>query len=300
MNHITKTTQWEDPRLQIQQQNLKEQQLSQMTNNSLAENMQQKQLMMSRPLPHGWEQGMTPEGEAYFINHVTKTTTWFDPRVPINMQTGPNVRVGSGLVQQQQQMLRLQRLENERRILQQRQAELEKLEQSRLMRHQQHQNGNRAFHENIQAAVNATQEMLMRHNLNGDGNPPTQDPFHPLNQQQLEIQHIREESADSGLGMGSNFNLGSIPEDVTGMDSMDTGDLDTTLTDPATPTPNTALIGYGMQRIDNSNTESGNTMIPTQQTAMADEFQNGLMQTILTSQNQQATTMATEGTLTWL
>jgi protein yorkie len=300
MNHITKTTQWEDPRLQIQQQNLKEQQLSQMTNNSLAENIQQKQLMMSRPLPQGWEQGATPEGETYFINHVTKTTTWFDPRVPINMQTGPNVRVGSGQVQQQQQMLRLQRLENERRILQQRQAELEKMEQSRLMRHQQHQHGNRAFHENIQAAVNATQEMLMRHSLNGDGTSPSQDPFHSLNQQQLEIQHIREESADSGLGMGSNFNLGSIPEDVTGMDSMDTGDLDTTLTDPATPTANSALIGYGMQRIDNSNTESGNTMIPTQQTAMADEFQNGLMQTILTSQNQQATTMATEGTLTWL
>jgi hypothetical protein len=266
----------------------------------LAENIQQKQLMMSRPLPQGWEQGATPEGETYFINHVTKTTTWFDPRVPINMQTGPNVRVGSGQVQQQQQMLRLQRLENERRILQQRQAELEKMEQSRLMRHQQHQHGNRAFHENIQAAVNATQEMLMRHSLNGDGTSPSQDPFHSLNQQQLEIQHIREESADSGLGMGSNFNLGSIPEDVTGMDSMDTGDLDTTLTDPATPTPNTALIGYGMQRIDDSNTESGDTLIPNLQPSMANEFQNGLMQTILTSQNQQANPMATEGPLTWL
>ena len=41
--------------------------------------------------------------------------------------------------------------------------------------------------------------------------------------------HNRQESADSGLGMGSNFNLGSIPEDISGMESMET-DLDTTLT----------------------------------------------------------------------
>ena len=33
------------------------------------------------PLPEGWEQSMTPEGEVYFINHVTRTTSWFDPRL---------------------------------------------------------------------------------------------------------------------------------------------------------------------------------------------------------------------------
>ena len=42
--------------------------------------------------------------------------------------------------------------------------------------------------------------------------------------------HNRQESADSGLGMGSNFNLGSIPEDM-GLETMDTADLDTTLTE---------------------------------------------------------------------
>ena len=40
---------------------------------------------------------------------------------------------------------------------------------------------------------------------------------------------FRQESTDSGLGMGSNFNLGVISEDV-GMESMET-DLDTTLTE---------------------------------------------------------------------
>ena len=33
------------------------------------------------PLPEGWEQAVTPEGEVYFINHQTKTTSWFDPRL---------------------------------------------------------------------------------------------------------------------------------------------------------------------------------------------------------------------------
>lgn len=33
------------------------------------------------PLPPGWEQGITPEGELYFINHIEKTTSWNDPRL---------------------------------------------------------------------------------------------------------------------------------------------------------------------------------------------------------------------------
>ena len=61
-------------------------------------------------------------------------------------------------------------------------------------------------------------------------------------QQQADL-HNRQESADSGLGMGSSFNLGSIPEDISGMESMDTGDLDTTLTGDSTPTAGTNSIG---------------------------------------------------------
>ncbi|KRT86032.1 hypothetical protein AMK59_2214, partial [Oryctes borbonicus] len=33
------------------------------------------------PLPDGWEQAQTAEGEIYFINHQTRTTSWFDPRI---------------------------------------------------------------------------------------------------------------------------------------------------------------------------------------------------------------------------
>ncbi len=52
-------------------------------------------------------------------------------------------------------------------------------------------------------------------------------------QQQQQQQHNREESTDSGVGMGSNLHLVSIPEDLPV--DMDTNDLDTTLTNEKPP-----------------------------------------------------------------
>lgn len=199
---------------------MKEQQLSLLTNGGVQTQLE-KEEVLSRALPQGWELAETPEGEVYFINHITKTTTWFDPRLPIANQQIP-VRIGQQTAQQHQQQLRLQRLENERKVLQQRQAELkeylEKQERARLMRQTNLQSA-----DSMQAAVNATQEMLMRQNLNDVA-------ITPISAISGEMQHVREESADSGLGMGSSFNLGSIPEDISGLETMDT-DLDTTLTD---------------------------------------------------------------------
>ena len=85
--------------------------------------------------------------------------------------------------------------------------------------------------------MQAAQEMLMRQNLNdvsdpflnGAGNPSQQQVAAAAAAAAAAELHNRQESADSGLGMGSNFNLGSIPEDISGMESMET-DLDTTLT----------------------------------------------------------------------
>ena len=73
---------------------------------------------------------------------------------------------------------------------------------------------------------------------------------------------FRQESADSGLGMGSNFNLGSIPEDM----SMDT-DLDTTLTaetnNGAGSAPNNFIIGQTqIGNVNNANT-NGNIQAAT-------------------------------------
>lgn len=33
------------------------------------------------PLPEGWEQAVTADGEVYYIDHINKTTTWVDPRL---------------------------------------------------------------------------------------------------------------------------------------------------------------------------------------------------------------------------
>lgn len=67
MNHINKSTQWEDPRI----------------NNNMTSQPDPTPL---GPLPPNWEQGVTPNGEVYFINHVDKQTTWFDPRLPSHQQ----------------------------------------------------------------------------------------------------------------------------------------------------------------------------------------------------------------------
>ena len=99
------------------------------------------------------------------------------------------------------------------------------------------------------------QEMLKRQTLNDPYGPqnPQNDPFLTSTQQQQQQQqadlHNRQESADSGLGMGSNFNLGSIPEDISGMESMDTGDLDTTLTGDSTPTAATMNSDHMMNSL---------------------------------------------------
>ncbi len=36
---------------------------------------------LSGPVPDGWEQAITSEGEIYYINHKNKSTSWLDPRL---------------------------------------------------------------------------------------------------------------------------------------------------------------------------------------------------------------------------
>ena len=66
-SHRDRTTTWQDPR--------KAQSMT-----MLPASPQQPPPPLP-PLPDGWEQAVTPEGEVYFINHQTKTTSWFDPRL---------------------------------------------------------------------------------------------------------------------------------------------------------------------------------------------------------------------------
>ncbi|UJR26429.1 hypothetical protein I4U23_007760 [Adineta vaga] len=47
------------------------------TNSTLSQINSQVSLL---PLPEGWEEKQTPDGQAYYIDHITQNTTWMDPR----------------------------------------------------------------------------------------------------------------------------------------------------------------------------------------------------------------------------
>ena len=206
MNHITKTTQWEDPRKAMHQQMMK--QLNAGTHSP-------RNVASPTPdlgaLPDGWEQSTTAEGEQYYIYHPTKTTTWYDPRT-----------TGKGVVVNRQRELDLvnkqRELEAQKNLIAKQREEVHRRQQIAIARRGDlHQRS--ASQENM-ANLTQAQTMMMRLSHN-DGHTAL-DPF--LAGQVGGEAHNRQVSEDSGLGMGSTPYLGIIPED------MDT-DLDTTLTE---------------------------------------------------------------------
>lgn len=162
------------------------------------------------------------------MNHNDRSTTWYDPRLPQSQQPQIPHRISSEgsstahpggpqpLAAQPNQIIRDQNQQRLKMLLSQKHSIGQRQEE--LIRQ------NLRLQNQRSSDVNIAQEMLMRHSLSESGG----DPF--LTSSQNNEIHNRQESADSGLGMGSNFNLGSIPEDISGIESMDTGDLDTTLT----------------------------------------------------------------------
>ncbi|XP_063395278.1 transcriptional coactivator yorkie isoform X3 [Cydia fagiglandana] len=182
------------------------------------------------PLPSGWEQARTPEGQIYYLNHITKTTTWEDPRkslaaqsvtagvqhqsaetllatpaaqtVPAapapaqHLQRTPAAGAGAaggGWVNNAtlQQKMRLQSLQLERERLKQRQHEI-RLQQELMARQ-----ASSSIVSSLTSSVSAAGE-------------PALDPFlSGLSE------HQRQESADSGLGMAVPS---YAPEDFLAMD----------------------------------------------------------------------------------
>jgi protein yorkie len=217
INHLTESTQWEDPRIQLAaaqkaisgqateplialQQNILQQSANQTTKltpsaaaNSLG------------ALPEGWEMAATTAGEIYFINHRNRTTSWYDPRIPEELQRLRNVPAPTGMIPPINQIgqngwssnhtQNLIELELEREGMRQRQEEIR------------------------------NQDLLMRQN-----------------QQAMEFQidpilssstdHARQESADSGLSLSSNnvslnHNSDFLPNIDDNMDGLsDCGNLD--------------------------------------------------------------------------
>ncbi|KAM4620429.1 transcriptional coactivator YAP1-like isoform 1-T2 [Polymixia lowei] len=94
LNHLDQTTTWHDPRLS-QLQSLAAQHpiagtpvyantLANSTSTSQTQNISPE----PDPLPEGWEQAVSPEGEVYYINHINKSTSWLDPRLAQKMNPG--------------------------------------------------------------------------------------------------------------------------------------------------------------------------------------------------------------------
>ncbi|XP_035230254.1 transcriptional coactivator YAP1-like [Stegodyphus dumicola] len=162
LNHLTKTTTWEDPRKKLSLGSLSNSSGITCSSPSTSPASSILNIQNLGPLPEGWDQATTAEGEVYYINHKTRTTSWYDPRIPIQLQQPPLVPIlgygsvtgqsqspvslsgqqtqssvvtsGSGAsvlptlssqtLQQQQQNLRLQRLQMERERLRLRQQEI--------------------------------------------------------------------------------------------------------------------------------------------------------------------------------
>ncbi|XP_052783377.1 transcriptional coactivator YAP1-like isoform X2 [Mya arenaria] len=207
LNHATQKTTWQDPRkagfnLSGSMGGSTPPQ-SQVSPNVSMQNLQQIQNL---PMPEGWEQAVTPEGEVYYINHMDRSTSWFDPRLPMHMQRlnvrpqgSPGLPMGVGQVRSggppnlgqppNIQQTALQKLQEEKELLRKRQEELNR------------------------------QEMALR---NSNVMNPSVDPSSELTQigdpflgQNTGDPHVRQGSTDSGLGgmgSGSSF-MSRTPEE---------------------------------------------------------------------------------------
>ncbi|XP_032682603.1 transcriptional coactivator YAP1-like isoform X3 [Odontomachus brunneus] len=257
LNHITRTTTWEDPRKTAAAANVAAVAAAVESGKSNGNTL--------GPLPDGWEQARTTEGEIYFINHQTRTTSWFDPRIPTHLQRAPTSGAmlpqnwlqqqqptGGGISSQSlqacQQKLRLQSLQMERERLKQRQQEI--------MRQQ---------------------ELMLRQSTTD-----AMDPF----LSGINEQHARQESADSGLGLGSAYSLPHTPEDFLANidDNMDG------TSDGGAPmeTPDLSTLS--------DNIDSTDDLLPSLQ--LSEEFSSDILDDVQSLINPNPT--KPENVLTWL
>ncbi|CAG9829293.1 unnamed protein product [Diabrotica balteata] len=132
INHNTRTTTWDHPRnfLAAQASTKKHHSAEQLlsTHQQISSNQfyfnsvaQNKNL---EPLPDGWEQAQTSEGETYFINHKTRTTSWLDPRISLQQSTSDANATDCNYQLTSSQQRRLQELQRERERLKQRHQEI--------------------------------------------------------------------------------------------------------------------------------------------------------------------------------
>ncbi|XP_019388120.1 PREDICTED: WW domain-containing transcription regulator protein 1 [Crocodylus porosus] len=200
LNHIEKITTWQDPRKTMNQA------LNHMNHHSTATStpMPQRSMAMSQPnlvMNHQHQQQLTSSTAISQQNHPTQ-----------NPQAGllsmPNALTTQ---QQQQQKLRLQRIQMERERIRMRQEELLRQEAA-LCRQLPMESENMTP---VQTGVSTTTMTQDIRTITNNGS----DPF--LNSGPY---HSREQSTDSGLGLGC-YSIPTTPEDfLSNVDEMDTGE----------------------------------------------------------------------------
>ncbi|XP_033051245.1 transcriptional coactivator YAP1-like [Trachypithecus francoisi] len=180
----------------------------------------------SDPLPDGWEQAMTQDGEMYYINHKNKTTSWLDPRFDASLGKAMNQRISqSDPVKQppplapqspqggvmgvsnsnQQQQMRLQQLQMEKARLLLKQQEL--LQQDLALHSQLPTLEQEGGTQNPVSSPRMSQKLrTMMTN--------SSDPF--LNR---DTYHSRDDSTDSGPSM-SSYSVPCTPDDFLNMDTI--------------------------------------------------------------------------------
>ncbi|NWU96307.1 WWTR1 protein, partial [Upupa epops] len=231
LNHIEKITTWQDPRKTMNQP------LNHMSHHPAATStpIPQRSIAMSQPNLEffwSWHRGLrstiTSTGsrsDLSVMNHQHQVT----PSTAMSQQSHPPQTAQPGLLslpsalttqQQQQQKLRLQRIQMEREQIRMRQEELLRQEAA-LCRQLPMDSENMVP---VQTAVNTPAMTQDMRSITNNGS----DPF--LNRQvcilfiSLGPYHSREQSTDSGLGLGC-YSIPTTPEDFLGnVDEMDTGE----------------------------------------------------------------------------
>ncbi|KAJ3639614.1 hypothetical protein Zmor_002964 [Zophobas morio] len=187
------------------------------------------------PLPTGWEQARTPEGQLYYLNHITRTTTWEDPRKSLAAQAAAQQHQSAELLTSHQQASNTSTPTH----LQQRSPgtgsvagqswHTGSLSQSSPAKQQQFRLQLLQFERDRlklrQQEIRMQQELMMR----GSSSDVALDPFlTSLND------HSRQESADSGLGLGTTYSMPHTPEDFLANmdDNMEVGSESHTMDTP--------------------------------------------------------------------
>ncbi|KAK6486087.1 mRNAional coactivator YAP1 isoform X1 [Huso huso] len=302
LNHLDQSTTWQDPRKAMMSP------MNVVAPASPVPPVQQNIMNPATgPLPEGWEQAITPEGEIYYINHKSKTTSWLDPRLDpryaLNSQrisqSAPTKQAPplppqspqSGVMGSNSQM-RLQQLQMEKERL--------RLKHQELLRQVRPQE--LALRNQIPTSMEqdgGSQNPVSSPGMSQDVRTMTtnsSDPF--LNSGTY---HSRDESTDSGLSM-SSYSVPRTPDDfLNSVDEMDTGD---SLGPSAMATQPSRFPDY-LDAIPGTNVDLGTLegdsmaveteeLMPSLQEALSSDILND-MESVLA-----ATKIDKESFLTWL